>query len=127
VRTLQQDDGKVAAKILDIVYEGADTDAVVMHINLAAFAGREGKDPIDTLIDGAVDVRRRHAGGAHFVMVLRSDGSQALDDRKRQVRERALSAGIPVYDEMAPAALALNAVKHIESRLAARLKQSEKE
>lgn len=119
VRTLQQDDGKVASKILDIVYEGADTDAVVMHINLASFVGREGKDPIDTLIDGAVEVRARHAGGAHLLMVLRSDGSQALDDRKREVRARALAAGIPVYDEMGPAALALNAVKHIEGRMAA--------
>lgn len=119
VRTLQQDDGKIASTILDIVYEGADTDAIVMHVNLAAFVGREGKDPIDTLIDCSVEVRNRHAGEAHFVLVLRSDGSQVLDDRKRVVRRRALAAGIPVYDEMAPAALALNAVKHIEGRMAA--------
>lgn len=119
VRTLQQDDGKVASTILDIIYNEAETDAIVMHINLSSFVGREGKDPIDTLITGAVEVAKRYADGAHLVMVVRSDGSQALDDRRRDVRDRALAAGIPVYDEMAPAALALNAVKHIESRMAA--------
>ena len=50
VRTLQERDGLIAGEILDIVYEHAMPDAVVMHLNLAAFVGRGGSDPVDTLL-----------------------------------------------------------------------------
>jgi acyl-CoA synthetase (NDP forming) len=118
VATLQEDEGRVANRIFDIVYESALPDALVMHINLAAFVGRGGGDPIDNLIQAAVRVQQSHPGRAHFVIVLRVDGSPELDERRRYYRSVALGVGIPVYDELVEAAQALRAVRHIEQRLA---------
>lgn len=120
VRTLQEQEGRIASEILDLVYRHAAVDALVMHLNLAAFAGRGGVDPIDNLFSAAVSIRQRYPGRAHFVVVLRSDGSAELDDRKRTYRERALAAGIPAFDEIAPAAEALRTVRHLELQLSHR-------
>lgn len=120
VATLQEEEGRVANRIFDIVYECASPDAVVMHINLAAFVGRGGGDPIDNLIQAAVRVRNTHPGRAHFAVVLRVDGSPELDERRRRYRELALGVAIPVYDELVEAAEALSAVQSIE-RYRARL------
>jgi acyl-CoA synthetase (NDP forming) len=115
VATLQEEEGRVANRIFDIVYECASPDAVVMHINLAAFVGRGGGDPIDNLIQAAVRVQKTHPGRAHFAVVLRVDGSPELDERRRRYRELGLRVGIPVYDELVEAAEALSAVQWIES------------
>ena len=114
VATLQEDEGRVANRIFDIVYESALPDAMVMHINLAAFVGRAGGDPVDNLIQAAVRVQETHPGRAHFMIVLRVDGSPELDDRRRRYREIALRAAIPVYDELVDAAYALRAVRWFE-------------
>jgi acyl-CoA synthetase (NDP forming) len=118
VATLQEDEGRVANRIFDIVYESALPDALVMHINLAAFVGRGGADPIDNLIQAAVKVQQSHPGRAHFVIVLRVDGSPELDERRRRYRGVALGVGIPVYDELVEAAHALRAVRAIEVHFA---------
>ena len=102
VATLQQDQGGVANAILQVIYEAAAADAVVVHVNLAAFVGRGNIDPVDKLIAAAVAVHRLHAGASHLVIVLRVDGSQALEQR------------IPVYDELVEAADALRAVSFVE-------------
>ena len=116
VATLQEDEGRVANRIFDIVYESAAADAMVMHINLAAFVGRGGADPVDNLIQAAMRVQQTHPERAHFMIVLRVDGSPELDDRRRHYRAIALAAGIPVYDEMVDAAQALRAVRAIEKQ-----------
>jgi acyl-CoA synthetase (NDP forming) len=116
VATLQADEGRIAGRILDIVFEHARLDALVLHVNLAAFVGRAGGDPVDALIHAAIDSRRRHADGPHFVLVLRADGSPALEERRRRYRDLALAAGMPVYDELEPVAEALAAVRWVESR-----------
>lgn len=117
VGTLQKEEGRVANQILDIVYETAAPDAVVMHLNLAAFVGRGDVDPIDNLFQAAVDISQKYPGQAHFALALRSDGSAEIDDKKRAYRERALANGIPVFDELPDAADALAALGHIEKRL----------
>ncbi|PWG65817.1 acetate--CoA ligase family protein [Sediminicurvatus halobius] len=119
VATLQQQDGWVAGEILDRVYATSQPDAIVMHLNLAAFVGRGDSDPVDNLIQVAEHSQTRHPGRAHFLLVLRSDGSPQLDDIKRKYRERALAVGIPVYDEVTNAADALAQVQQMEERLAA--------
>ena len=117
VGTLQKEEGRVANQILDIVYETAAPDAVVMHLNLAAFVGRGDVDPIDNLFQAAVDIGQKYPGQAHFALALRSDGSAEIDDKKRAYRERALANGIPVFDELPDVADALAAMSHIEKRL----------
>ena len=88
VRSLQEKDGWVAGEIFDIVYEMAKPDAVAMHLNLAAFAGRGGKDPLDNLLAVIEHTQKKWQGMAHFALALRSDGSPALDDKKRQYRPK---------------------------------------
>lgn len=117
VRTLQEEDGRIANRILDIVYRSAAPEAVVMHLNLAAFVGRGDVDPIDNLIQAAVQVQESFPGQAHFMLALRVDGSPELETKMRQYREKALSVGIPVYDELAPAARALKAIRLVEMHL----------
>ena len=120
VGTLLQSGGAVAGKILDIVYESSGADALVMHLNLAAFVGRSAGDPVETLIGIAEQVGRARPGQLHFMLVLRSDGSRELDDARREYRRRALAAGIAVFDEIADAGHALATVSRLEHRLAAR-------
>ena len=118
VITLQTDEGRIANEILDIIYRHARPDAVVMHLNLAAFVGRAGVDPVDNLIGAAVTIGRAYPGQAHFVLALRVDGSPELDDAKRRYRGLARDAGIPVFDELPEVARALAAVGHLERALA---------
>ena len=120
VATLQQEEGWIAGKILDRIYQNGNPDAVVMHLNLASFVGRDDNDPVHNLIEVAEQSQSRYPGRAHFVLVLRSDGSPALDEIKRKHRQQALAVGIPVYDEVTNAARALASVQQVEKRFAAR-------
>ncbi len=110
VGTLRQEDGRVAEKILDTIYEKGSPDALVMHLNLSAFVGRTSDEVLDNLVQAALRVQSRHPGRAHFVLVLRSDGDPPLEERKRAFRTTANALGIPVYDEMANAGVALAAL-----------------
>jgi acyl-CoA synthetase (NDP forming) len=114
VGTLQTENGRIAEKILDAVYAAGDADAVVMHLNLAAFVGRGNVDPLENLIQAALRVQSRYPGQAHFLLVLRSDGGAEIDAAKRDYRARALAANIPVYDELPNAARVLAAVGRVE-------------
>jgi len=120
VGTLQQEDGRVAEKILDAIYASGRPDALVMHLNLSAFAGRTKTEVLDNLVQAALRVQARYPGQAHFVLVLRSDGEPALEERKRAFRARAVALGIPVYDEIANAGHALAGLAFHERFLASR-------
>ena len=111
VGTLQQDDGRVAEKILDLIYGIGKPTALVMHLNLAAFAGRTRPEVLDNVVQAALRVQAQFPGQAHFVLVLRSDGEPQLETRKREFRARAVNLGVPVYDEMSNAGHALAALQ----------------
>jgi acyl-CoA synthetase (NDP forming) len=110
VGTMQQDDGHVAEKILDIVFSTADPDALVMHLSMPAFSGRAKDEVLDNLISAALRARSRYPGSCHFLLVLRSDGDPEIELRKRRFREHVLSLGVPVYDELEDAAKCLAAI-----------------
>lgn len=114
VGTLQQEEGRVAEKILELIYGSGRPDAVVMHLNLSAFVGRTKDEVLDNLVQAALRVQARYPGQAHFVLVLRSDGEPALEERKRAFRARAVALGVPVYDEIANAGAALAALSFHE-------------
>ena len=118
VRTLQEKDGWIAGEILDIIHETAAPDAVAMHLNLAAFVGRGNTNPIDNLLSVVETTQKKHPDQAHFALALRSDGSPELENKKRDYKERARQANVPVYDEIPELAAALAAVAHLEARLA---------
>jgi len=111
VSTLQQGDGQVAEKILDEIYGKGKPEALVMHLNMAAFVGRTKPEVLDNLVQAALRVQTHYPGQAHFVLVLRSDGEPKLEARKRQFRDKAVALGIPVYDEMSNAGHALAALQ----------------
>jgi acyl-CoA synthetase (NDP forming) len=122
VGTLQQEEGKVAEKILDIIYGSGKPEALVMHLNLSAFVGRTKPEVLDNVVAAAMRVQERYPGQAHFVLVLRSDGEPQLEERKREFRAKAVALGVPVYDEMSNAGGALAALaaheRYIHSRRA---------
>jgi len=111
VSTLQQENGSVAEKILDEIYGKGKPDALVMHLNMSAFAGRTPPEVIENVLKAALRVQTHYPGQAHFVLVLRSDGDPELEARKRKFRDSALALGIPVYDEMSNAGHALAALQ----------------
>jgi acyl-CoA synthetase (NDP forming) len=114
VGTLQQEEGRVAEKILDLIYGSGKPDALVMHLNLSAFVGRTKPEVLDNLVKAALRVQEHYPGQAHFVLVLRSDGEPQLEKRKGDFRTRALALGVPVYDEMSNAGHALAALQTYE-------------
>ena len=118
VGTLSQEDGRVAEKVLDIIYGLGKPEAVVMHLNMSAFAGRAKPEILENLVKAALRVQDRYPGQAHFSLVLRSDGEPTLEARKREFRTMALGYGIPVYDEMSDAGHALAALQSVEQFLA---------
>jgi len=120
VGTLQQEDGRVAEKILELIYGSGRPDALVVHLNLSAFVGRTKAEVLDNLVQAALRVQARYPGQAHFVLVLRSDGEPALEERKRAFRARAVALGVPVYDEIANAGAALAALAFHERFVYAR-------
>ncbi|MDB5810168.1 MAG: hypothetical protein JWN94_2290 [Betaproteobacteria bacterium] len=111
VSTLQQENGSVAEKILDEIYSKGKPEAVVMHLNMSAFAGRTPPEVIENVLQAALRVQAKYPGQAHFLLVLRSDGEPELEVRKRKFRDSALALGIPVYDEMSNAGHALAALQ----------------
>lgn len=114
VNSLNRNKGRVAERILEEVYASARPDAIVMHLNLSAFAGRAAPEVLDNLIAAALRAQEKFPGQAHFLLVLRSDGNVETDAFKRQTQNSALAAGIPVYDEINVAALPLAAVARHE-------------
>lgn len=111
VSTLQQENGSVAEKILSEIYSKGKPDALVMHLNMSAFAGRTPPEVIENVLQAALRVQQQFPRQAHFLLVLRSDGDPDLEARKRNFRTRALALGIPVYDEMSNAGHALAALQ----------------
>ncbi|MDA0657164.1 MAG: CoA-binding protein, partial [Proteobacteria bacterium] len=114
VGTLQQENGLIAEKVLEAIYTNFKPDAVVMHLNLAAFVGRGPVDPLENLIGAAVRIQECYPGQAHFLLALRSDGAPEVEVSKKKYTELALAAGIPVFGELDNAAIALEALKHVE-------------
>jgi acyl-CoA synthetase (NDP forming) len=117
--TLRQDEGRVAEKILEIIVTRGRPDALVTHLNLPVFisSADQRADFLGNLMAATLRVRERHGRGTHHVLVLRSDGSEACEARKRGFRAAAVAAGIPSFDELANAADALASIAQFERNL----------
>lgn len=108
--SLRAEDGRIAARILDVLYGQAAPDAVVMHLNVPVLLAYADFDLLGRLMDAAMEARAGRDGAGHFVLVLRSDGEAETEARRQAYRSRALAAGIPVFDEIPAAAGALAAL-----------------
>lgn len=115
VGTLRQEEGGIAEKIMDAIYAHSKPDALVMHLNMAAFRGRTPPSVMENLLKAAFRIQERYPGQAHFLLALRSEGDPETEDIKRHFRQIALDAGVPVFDELSNAAIALAALKFYET------------
>jgi acyl-CoA synthetase (NDP forming) len=114
--TMRMDDGRVAGRIVDAVYASGAPDAFVMHINLPVFqvSYDQGADYTAHLVASALEAQNRASGHTHFALVLRSDGSLQVEERKIVDRRNAQALGVPVFDELPNAAGAFAALRHYE-------------
>ncbi|SLN47615.1 acetate--CoA ligase family protein [Oceanibacterium hippocampi] len=110
--TMRHRDGEVVGEILDILVEGGEFDAIVVHVNLTVFATSSNQkvDVIGNIVREAVRIRTTVPEAPRLALVLRSDGSEVTENRKRSDRRTALDAGLAVYDELVDAAAALSAL-----------------
>ncbi|MEO8305576.1 MAG: CoA-binding protein [Betaproteobacteria bacterium] len=116
ITTLRQKNGDIAHDILRILLEEGDADAVVMHLNLTMFVG-SADQTVDFLRNVMTSVFRAHehpSPHTHLLLVLRTDGSEAVDKRRREFRAEAVQRGVPVYDELVNAAVALTGLAGFE-------------
>jgi acyl-CoA synthetase (NDP forming) len=111
--------GRIAESILSQVYASGAAEAIVMHMNMAVLLGYQD-DLLGTILDIAIRVRDSDPEGAHFVLVLRSDGEPETEQAKQASRRLAMERGIPVFDEPADAARALACLRTYERFCAVR-------
>jgi acyl-CoA synthetase (NDP forming) len=112
---LRRDGGRAAAVILEAIHASGEIDAVVMHINMPVVLSYRDADILGGLIEAALTAGRRYPGAANLMLVLRSDGEPEIEARKQAYREQAQAVGIPVFHELHDAALALAALRTVET------------
>ncbi len=115
--TLRHREGAVAGEILDILAAEESLDAIVVHVNLPVFTTSTNQrvDVIGGLVREVMRVGRA-PGAPRIALVLRSDGSEATDARRREDRRAALAAGVAVFDELVDAAKAFGGLAKWEER-----------
>ncbi len=117
--TLRQEEGRVAEKILETIITLGKPDALVTHLNLPVFinSADQRADFLGNLINATLRVRESYGHSTHHALVLRSDGSEACEARKRSFRAAAVAAGIPSFDELVNAADALASIAQFERHM----------
>ena len=116
---LAREDGSVARRIIDGIFEHACPDAFVVHMNVPVILGYSHADILGNLMAATLDARANGKTEAHLMLVLRSDGEPEIERRKHDLKLRALEAGIPVYNELIDAARALSGFSAFEAGAAA--------
>jgi len=112
---LQQDDGRVAERIISAVAASGVAEVLVIHVNMTVILGFRHVDMLGNIINAALRVRETDLTGMHIALVLRSDGDAETEERKRNCRIRAIESGVPVYDELAQAAKGLSSLRMVEA------------
>jgi acyl-CoA synthetase (NDP forming) len=116
--TLRQENGAIAAKILECIYEDRDINAIVMHINMPVILSFSNDPILPNLVKAALDVQTKWPGAKHFMLVLRSDGEIDIETERLRYRALAHQLGMPVFGELIDAAKALACVAWYETFLA---------
>src|SRR5262249_13073543 len=91
------DEGGNSARILGAITQLEHPDALLFHINMPQFLTNPSipDEVLDNLVAGAIAARGTDAARTPMLLVLRSDGSEAVEARKRTARARALAARVP--------------------------------
>jgi acyl-CoA synthetase (NDP forming) len=106
---MRMQDGRIARQLLATILAGEQPDALLFHINMPQFLTNASipDQVFGNLVDGIIDTRSDDGDATPILLALRSDGSAAIDERKRSARDRALAANVPVFDEIGNALAAL--------------------
>ena len=114
--TLRIDDGRISSGLLRAIAQAERPDALLFHINMPQFLTNPSipECVVDNLVDGAIAAHVADAVHTPMFLVLRSDGSAPIDARKREARARAHAAGVPVFDEILDALVALRRFQQFE-------------
>ena len=114
--TMRHRGGALVGEILDILTAETAFDILVLHVNLTVFATSSDQkvDVVGNIVKEAQRIRATRSDSVRVVLVLRSDGSEVTETRKRTDKQTALDNGIAVYDELAEAAKALSALSYWE-------------
>lgn len=115
---LQQDEGRVAERIISTVAAGGNADVLVIHVNMTVILGFRHVDMLGNIIRAVLRVRESDKSGLHVALVLRSDGDAETEERKRDYRMQAVASGVPVFDELAQAARGLATLRTVEAHRA---------
>ncbi len=108
---LTKDDSKTVQDIIKIIMTHEPHDAFVFHINVPVVLTQgRGADNVEKMLSAAERGLAGHVGKSHFALVLRSDGTEEIEVKRRVHRERALKSGMAVFDETFNAASGLAAV-----------------
>ena len=115
---LKQEDGLLARDLIAALAQHQKPKAIIYHINMPQFLTNASvsQNVFDNLVRSAIDARAM-CGDTHLLLVLRSDGSQLVDDRRRPAVAMAMEAGVPVYREIADALAALAHIRTCETFL----------
>lgn len=108
--TLAVDEGRVAETVLSAVLGTASPAAVISHLNVGIILSNTNHDVMAGLVDAIARCREKYLDRTHHLLVLRSDGDPGTVAQTRPYRERAVRAGLPVFDELADAAAAASAL-----------------
>lgn len=114
--TLRVDGGRIAGRIVDAVHAAGEPDAFVMHVNVPVFTLSYDQEADYTahMVESALKAPARAASRTHFLLVLRSDGSLQVEERRIADRRKVQAMGVPVFDELPGAAAALAAMRRHE-------------
>jgi acyl-CoA synthetase (NDP forming) len=107
-------EGAVAGDILAALSRDTETDAIVVHANLAALLAYQGRRTVERIIDACIQYRQSGPDDTALLLVLRSDGSPESDAAARIQTARASAAGVPVFQNIAMASRALRALASFE-------------
>lgn len=115
---LQQDEGRVAERIISTLAASGNADALVIHVNMTVILGFRHVDMLGNIIRAVLRVRQSDRSGLHVALVLRSDGDAETEQRKRDYCAQAMASGVPVFDELAQAARGLAGLRFVETHRA---------
>jgi acetate---CoA ligase (ADP-forming) len=103
---LQQDSGRIAGHVLEALTKTPGA-LIAIHINLTVVLSFQHVDMLGNLIEAVLELRKGSRTAVNVILVLRSDGEFKNEQTKRSYRDKAVTAGIPVFEELSDAATAL--------------------
>ncbi|MBL4721563.1 MAG: hypothetical protein JKY20_10590 [Alphaproteobacteria bacterium] len=103
-----------------MIFQAEPLSAFVLHLNLTVIWSHlvgTNATLVENLIAAAKRIRDETKDVCPIMIVLRSDGREDIDARKRVCRTLALESGFPVFNDLANAATGLAALRFHENFL----------